>query len=111
LTAPARRDGFGALLAWAKSLDRERVWVIEDCRHVSGGLERFLLDFGETVIRLPPALMAGARQSVRERGNPIRSTHSRSRGQRCEKGLRSFRLPGSLVASSRSASWLCTAGG
>jgi transposase len=68
LTVPARRDGFGALLAWAKSLDSERVWVIEDCRHVSGGLERFLLDFGETVIRLPPALMAGARQSVRERG-------------------------------------------
>ena len=68
LTAPARRDGFGALLAWAKSLDSERVWVIEDCRHVSGGLERFLLNFGETVIRLPPGLMAGARQSVRERG-------------------------------------------
>jgi transposase len=68
-TEPAERDGFGALLAWARSLeDGERVWVVEDCRHVSGPLERFLLDHGETVVRLPPRLMAGARQSVRERG-------------------------------------------
>jgi transposase len=68
-TEPAKRDGFAALLTWARALrDAERVWVIEDCRHVSGPLERFLLDHGETVVRLPPRLMAGARQSVRERG-------------------------------------------
>jgi transposase len=66
---PAKRDGFGALLRWARGLPGgERVWVIEDCRHVSGPLERFLLDRGEIVVRLPPRLMAGARQSVRERG-------------------------------------------
>jgi hypothetical protein len=35
---------------------------------VSGPLERFLIDHGETVLRLPPRLMAGARQSVREPG-------------------------------------------
>jgi hypothetical protein len=28
----------------------DRVWVIEDVRHVSGSLERFLLDRGETVV-------------------------------------------------------------
>jgi transposase len=68
-TESAKSDGFGELLIWARQLpDRERVWVIEDCRHVSGPLERFLLDRGETVVRLPPRLMAGARQSVRERG-------------------------------------------
>ena len=68
-TEPAKRDGFGGLLAWARGLcDAKRVWVIEDCRHVSGALERFLLDHGEIVVRLPPRLMAGARQSVRERG-------------------------------------------
>jgi transposase len=68
-TEPAKRDGFAELLMWARGLrDGERVWVIEDCRHVSGPLERFLLDHGETVVRLPPGLMAGARQSVRERG-------------------------------------------
>jgi len=67
-TAPARRDGFGQLLEWGRKLDSERVWVIEDVRHVSGSLERFLLDRGETVIRLPPRLMANARVGVRERG-------------------------------------------
>ncbi len=68
-TERAERDGFGALLMWARALsDSERVWVIEDCRHVSGPFERFLLDHGETVVRLPPRLMADARQSVRERG-------------------------------------------
>jgi transposase len=68
-TESANRDGFGELLIWARQLgDGERVWVIEDCRHVSGPLERFLLDRGETVVRLPPRLMAGARHSVRERG-------------------------------------------
>jgi transposase len=66
---PARGEGFGELVGWARQLgDPERVWVIEDCRHVSGALERFLLERGETVVRLPPALMAGARDSVRERG-------------------------------------------
>jgi transposase len=40
-TDPAVRDGFGALVRWARKLDGERVWVVEDCRHVSGPLERF----------------------------------------------------------------------
>src|SRR5579859_1270006 len=59
-TRVARRDGFGELLRWARRLGDKRVWVIEDCRHVSGSLERFLLDHGETVVRLAPKLMAGA---------------------------------------------------
>ena len=67
-TEPAVRIGFEALVRWARKLDQERVWVIEDCRHVSGPLERFLLDRGETVLRLPPYLMAGARRSTREPG-------------------------------------------
>jgi transposase len=67
-TVPARREGFGQLLEWGRTLDQERVWVIEDVRHVSGGLERFLLDRGETVVRLPPQLMADARRGSRERG-------------------------------------------
>jgi len=67
-TVAARRAGFGQMLEWARTLDSERVWVIEDVRHVSGSLERFLIDRGETVVRLPPRLMANARQGVRERG-------------------------------------------
>ncbi len=66
--APARRQGFGQLLEWARKFEGERVWVIEDVRHVSGGLERFLIDRGEPIVRLPPRLMANSRQGVRERG-------------------------------------------
>jgi transposase len=67
-TVKARRQGHEQLLAWARALDRERLWALEDCRHVSIGLERFLLASGERVARVPPKLMAGARRSARERG-------------------------------------------
>jgi transposase len=67
-TVHAKRRSFEDLLLWARTLDRERVWAIEDCRHVSGALERFLLARGEKVVRVPPKLTAGARSSARERG-------------------------------------------
>jgi transposase len=68
-TEPARAGGFGNLVAWARGVDGDRrVWVVEDCRGVSGPLERFLLEHGERVVRLGPHLMAGARSGVRERG-------------------------------------------
>ncbi len=67
-TAPARPAGNGQLLEWARALDCERVWAVEDVRNVSGSLERFLIDRGETVVRLAPQLMAGARRGVRTRG-------------------------------------------
>ncbi len=60
--------GFGALLRWARGLDGERVWALEDCRHVSGGLERFLIARGERVLRVPTHLTAKARKSARQRG-------------------------------------------
>jgi transposase len=60
--------GFGALLIWTRSLDGERVWALEDCRHVSGALERFLIARGERVVRVSTRLMAGTRRSSRERG-------------------------------------------
>ena len=68
LTAPARGGSFGKLLVWARALDSERVWAIEDCRHVSGAFERFLVARGERVVRVAPKHMAGARRSARERG-------------------------------------------
>ncbi|MFZ0384475.1 MAG: IS110 family transposase [Solirubrobacteraceae bacterium] len=67
-TCDAVSDGFGELLGWGRALDDERVWVIEDCRHVSGPVERFLLDHGESVARLAPHLMAQARRHVGSRG-------------------------------------------
>jgi transposase len=67
-TVAARVEGFGELVEWGRAIDPERVWVVEDVRHVSGSLERFLLDRGETIVRLPPRLMADARRGVRDRG-------------------------------------------
>ena len=68
LTVPARNGAFGKLLRWARTLDSERVWAIEDCRHVSGALERFLIARGERIVRVAPKHMAGARRSSRARG-------------------------------------------
>ncbi len=67
-TVRAKRRSFDDLLAWARGLDAERVWAIEDCRHVSGALERFLLRRGEQVIRVAPKLTAsGAQHGTRAR--------------------------------------------
>ena len=68
LTASARKQGFTELLAWGRGLGPERVWAIEDCRHVSGGLERFLLAAGERVVQVPPKLMGESRRAERSAG-------------------------------------------
>ena len=68
LTATAREPGFRELLAWGRSLDEERIWAIEDCRHVSGSLERFLVASGERVVRIPPKLMGQSRRGERSSG-------------------------------------------
>src|SRR3954449_4017310 len=60
--------GFAAALDWARGLEDERVWALEDCRHVSGAFERFLLVRGERVVRVATRLMAGERRGGRERG-------------------------------------------
>ncbi len=68
LTAAARPRGFLEMLEWARELDRERVWAIEDCRHVSGSLERFLVARGERVVRVAPKLMGASRKRARGAG-------------------------------------------
>src|SRR4051794_12859567 len=60
--------GFRALLIWARGLEGERVWAIEDCRHVSGSFERFLIGRGERVLRVTTRLMAASRRNARDRG-------------------------------------------
>jgi transposase len=67
-TIPVGRRELGTLLGWARTLDDERVWALEDCRHVCGSLERFLIERGERVLRIPTHLTAKARKSARERG-------------------------------------------
>ena len=67
-TERARKAGFGELLAWGRSLATARVWALEDCRHVSGAFERFLVARGERVVRVAPKLMGESRKGSRERG-------------------------------------------
>jgi transposase len=57
----ATSAGHRAGLAWADRLCGERVWAIEDCRHVSGSLERQLVQAGEHVVRVAPARTARTR--------------------------------------------------
>ncbi len=47
---------------------RRRVWALEDCRHVSGSLERLLIGRGERVLRVVSKLMAASRRESRGRG-------------------------------------------
>ena len=67
-TAAARKPGFREFLDWGRELDAERIWALEDCRHVSGSFERFLVDHGERVVRVPPKLMGESRKAERTRG-------------------------------------------
>jgi len=67
-TVQVGRRGFDVLLRWARGLDGERAWALEDCRHVSGSLERFLIARGERVLRIPTHLSATAREHARQRG-------------------------------------------
>jgi len=72
-TVDATPAGHEQLLAWATAIDADRVWAIEDCRNLSSGLERVLLQAGERVLRVPPKLMASQRKSERtfSKSDPI----------------------------------------
>jgi transposase len=67
-TVPVGARGFAELLIWARGLGGERVWALEDCRHVAGSFERFLIARGERVLRVATKLMADARRAARTRG-------------------------------------------
>jgi hypothetical protein len=56
------------LLRWAARFGAERQWAVEDCRHLSRRLERDLLAAGESIVRVPPKLMAHVRDSARTYG-------------------------------------------
>ena len=61
-------SGHLAAVKWARGLDDERVWAIEDCRHVSRRLEQALVAAGERVVRVPPHRMGASRRGEREPG-------------------------------------------
>ena len=74
------------------SSTEERVWALEDCRHVSGAFERFLLVRGERVVRVATRLMAGARDGARDARQVRSDRRARGRSRRAaRRGSR--RLP------------------
>jgi transposase len=66
--AESTASAAGDLLAWAASLPGERSWAVEDCRQLTRALERALLAAGESLVRVPPKLMAPQRRAGRARG-------------------------------------------
>jgi transposase len=66
-TGTTSEDHLG-LLRWAEQFGVERIWAIEDCRHLSRRLERDLLGAGERIVRVPPKMMAHARAGARTYG-------------------------------------------
>lgn len=56
------------LVRWADQFGSDRTWAVEDCRHLSRRLERDMLAAGETIVRVPPKLMAHARDGARTYG-------------------------------------------
>ena len=56
LTISATEEGALDALRFAAVRDEERVWAVEDCRHVSGRLEAALVASGDRVIRVAPGL-------------------------------------------------------
>lgn len=93
-TVATTADGHLELVRWARRW-RERTWALEDCRHLTRRLEADLLRAGEHVLRVPPKLMAGARQSAREPGksDPIDAL-SVARAALREPNLPAARLEG-----------------
>jgi transposase len=67
-TTATTSDDHLALLGWAEQFGEERLWAIEDCRHLSRRLERDLLAVGERIVRVPTKLMAHARDAARSYG-------------------------------------------
>ena len=76
LMIPASEEGTLDALRFAAELDDERVWAVEDCRHVSGRLERSLVAHGDRVVRVAPGLTESSRRAVRTAGksDPIDAT-------------------------------------
>jgi transposase len=69
LTVRADREGMLRAWRWAHTLGGgERVWALEDCRHVSGRFERMLVGQGERVLRVPTKLTGELRRGERRPG-------------------------------------------
>jgi transposase len=65
----ATSSGHSEALRWARAkFGADLLWGVEDCRQVSGRLERDLIGAGQEVVRVPTMLMARTRGLARVRG-------------------------------------------
>lgn len=88
-TVATTTKGNLAALTWARTeYGRELLWAVEDTRAMTHRLERDLINAGETVIRVPPHLMARQRRSNRQWGksDPLDALATARASQR-EPGL------------------------
>ncbi len=94
-TSGSRSSDHLELLAWASRHAAERLWAVEDCRHLTRRLERDLLSAGERMVRVAPKLMAKTRSSARSYGksDPI-DAHTVARAALREPALPAARLEG-----------------
>ena len=85
LTIPATDEGTLDALRFAGELDDERVWAVEDCRHVSGRLERGLVASGDRVIRVAPGLTETSQASGAPAGEVRSDRRDRDRPRRAPR--------------------------
>lgn len=83
------------MVRWADRFGGERRWAVEDCRHLSRRLEADMLAAGEVIVRVPPKMMAHARDAARTYGksDPIDAL-AVARAALREPGLPTARLDG-----------------
>lgn len=68
-TVAATSAGHHSAVVWVRErFGTEVLWAVEDCRHLSARLERDLLSQGQSVVRVPPKMMAEQRRVARTRG-------------------------------------------
>ncbi|WP_435159736.1 IS110 family transposase, partial [Amycolatopsis sacchari] len=68
VTVAAEEAGVLRLRAWAAGFGDRVRWAVENGRGVAGGLVRALLGAGQSVVWVPPKLMAQCRASARGHG-------------------------------------------
>jgi transposase len=52
------------LVCWSKRVGRRWLWALEDCRHVTRGLEQTLQHERQRLVRVPPRLTAPERRPL-----------------------------------------------
>ena len=67
-TTATTSDDHLDIIRWADRFGSDRQWAVEDCRHLSRRLESDMLAAGERIVRVPPKLMAHARDAARTYG-------------------------------------------